>query len=62
MAEFSDSELVLRARNNDLEAYGNLVERHEAALVNAAYAVTGDYPRAQEVAQDALVTCYRKME
>lgn len=58
----TDDELVDRARQGDREAFGELVDRHGRAVHRAAVAVLGSAVEAEDVAQDALVTAYRKLD
>jgi RNA polymerase sigma-70 factor (ECF subfamily) len=58
----TDAELVDRARRGDAEAFGTLVERHGCAARKAALAVLGSRQEAEDVAQEALVTAYRKLD
>jgi RNA polymerase sigma-70 factor (ECF subfamily) len=58
----SDADLVARARQGDADAFGELVERHRAAVYRAALAVLGVPEDAEEAAQDAFVLAYRKLE
>lgn len=58
----SDRELVERARGGDAAAFGELVERHQQAVVRAALAVLGDPADAEDVAQDAFVLAFRRLE
>jgi RNA polymerase sigma-70 factor (ECF subfamily) len=53
-----DSELVERAQHGDVEAYEELVRRHQALAVRTAYLVAGAGADAEEVAQDAFVKAY----
>jgi RNA polymerase sigma-70 factor, ECF subfamily len=57
----SDAELVARARQGDAAAFGELVERHRAAVYRAVQAATGSASEAEDVAQEAFLAAYRKM-
>jgi len=57
----SDAELVARARQGDAAAFGELVERHQAAVHRAARAALGAAGDAEDVAQEALLVAYRKL-
>lgn len=57
----SDAELVARARQGDTGAFGELVERHRAAVYRAAQAAIGSASEAEDVAQEAFLAAYRKM-
>jgi RNA polymerase sigma-70 factor (ECF subfamily) len=57
----SDAELVARARQGDTAAFGELVDRHRAAVYRAAHAALGSASDAEDVAQEAFLAAYRKM-
>lgn len=54
-------ELVRLARAGDADAFGALVDRHRQAVFRAAYAALGCHAEADDAAQDAFVTAYRKL-
>lgn len=56
-----DLELVRRAQAGDTEAFGELVERNRRAVFRAALAAVGSAAEADDVAQEAFVTAYRKL-
>ena len=58
----SDLELVSRARAGDTAAFGELVERHRTAVFRAALAVLGSPEDAEDVAQEACVLAFRKLD
>jgi RNA polymerase sigma factor (sigma-70 family) len=58
----SDAELVARARQGDTAAFGELVDRHRAAVYRAAHAALGSTGEAEDVAQEAFLAAYRKMD
>ena len=53
-----DSELVEQAQHGDVEAYEELVRRHQELAVRTAYLVAGTGADADEVAQEAFVKAY----
>jgi RNA polymerase sigma-70 factor (ECF subfamily) len=57
----SDAELVARARLGDRAAFGELIERHWAAVYRAARAALGSDAEADDVAQEACLTAYRRL-
>jgi RNA polymerase sigma factor (sigma-70 family) len=57
----SDAELVARARQGDTAAFGELVDRHRAAVYRAAHAALGSASEAEDVAQEAFLAAYQKM-
>lgn len=57
-----DTVLIEAARSGDLAAFSDLVRRHQA-LVRAALAVRMSCPHeAEDLAQEAFVTAFRKLE
>ena len=55
-----DGELVTRAQRGDLDAFGELVRRHEATAVRVAAVVCGS-AGAEDAAQEAFVRAYRSL-
>lgn len=60
-AAATDLDLVRLAQAGDVEAFGELVERNRRAVFRAALACVGSAAEADDVAQDAFVTAYRKL-
>jgi RNA polymerase sigma-70 factor (ECF subfamily) len=60
-SEATDLDLVRRAQAGDTEAFGELVERNRRAVFRAALAAVGSAAEADDVAQEAFVTAYRKL-
>ena len=58
----TDLELVRLAQAGDAEAFGELVERNRRAVFRAALAAVGSPAEADDVAQEAFVTAYRKLD
>jgi RNA polymerase sigma-70 factor (ECF subfamily) len=57
----TDAELVALARRGDHEAFGELVTRHQGAVYRAALAAVGSPAEAEDAAQDAFVSAYRRL-
>lgn len=57
-----DLELVRRAQAGDVAAFGELVERNRRAVFRAALAAVGSPTEADDVAQDAFVTAFQKLQ
>jgi RNA polymerase sigma-70 factor (ECF subfamily) len=57
----ADAELVAAAISGDLEAFGDLVTRHEGAVRATAFGVSRDHHTAEDIAQDAFVHAFRKL-
>jgi len=57
----SDAELVEQVRRGRLEAFGELVSRHQECIYNTAYYLVGNDEDAQDVAQDVFLKAYRNI-
>lgn len=60
--QVTDGELVELVRSGDSAAFGELVERHQGAVYRAALAALGSTADAEDVAQEALVLAYRRLD
>ena len=60
-ADATDLELVRLAQAGDADAFGQLVERNRRAVFRAALAAVGSATEADDVAQEAFVTAWRKL-
>ncbi len=58
----TDADLVARARQGDPAAFGELVDRHRTAVYRAAVAALGSAADADDVAQDAFLLAYRRLD
>ena len=56
-----EEQLIERAREGDLDAFGELVRRHQAMALRMAALVVGDPTEAEDVTQDAFVKAYRNL-
>ena len=57
-----DGELVDQVRAGDHAAFGELVERHRGAVYRAALAALGNDADAEDIAQEALVLAYKRID
>ena len=57
-----DKQLVLQALKGDLDSFNRLVERHQGAVYGLAYHWTKNLADAQDIAQDAFLLAYEKLE
>jgi len=57
-----DAALAVRAAAGDRDAFGALVERHQAAVRRLTRAVTGDAHDADDAAQDAFLSALDRIE
>ncbi|HEX5473334.1 MAG TPA: sigma-70 family RNA polymerase sigma factor [Vicinamibacterales bacterium] len=60
-SDAADAALVSRARAGDVEAFGQLVERHRRAVYRAALAALGSAAEADDAAQDACVAAFQRL-
>jgi RNA polymerase sigma-70 factor (ECF subfamily) len=60
-ADASEQLLVAAAQSGSREAFGELVSRHERAVFRTALAALGVADEAEDAAQDAFVTAWRKL-
>ena len=56
----SDAALMVRVKDGDSDAFGDLVERHKNGVVNYLTHMTRDRDRAEELAQEAFLRLYQK--
>jgi len=61
ISQVTDAELVGRARLGDAAAFGELVDRHRSAVFRAALAALSSRADAEDAAQDAFVTAWRRL-
>ena len=57
-----DQDLVARAKQGDREAFGELVLRHEGAMLAIARAYFASEADAEDAVQEAFVKAYRRLE
>ncbi|MGI6488847.1 MAG: sigma factor, partial [Syntrophothermaceae bacterium] len=60
--DFKVSELVSRAKQNDLEAFEELVVLYQDKLFGQCYQLTRNYDDAQDLAQEVFVRAYRRLD
>src|SRR6185436_1731792 len=56
-----DADLVNRARQNDREAFAQLVDRHQHLVVGVALSITRDRALAEDIAQEAFVAAWKSL-
>ena len=61
MTDADDRELVARVRRGDNEAFGDLVSRHERAMLAVARAYFASGADAEDAVQNALVKAFRSL-
>ncbi|WP_270410124.1 RNA polymerase sigma factor [Brachybacterium paraconglomeratum] len=60
-ALLEDHVLVLRAQDGDVDAFEQLVDRHQARLFRIAFMVLHDRMDAEDVVQEALVSSWKRL-
>ncbi len=56
-----DSKLIEQTLEGDPNAFGQLVERHQAALFNFVYHFVGNYHDAEEITQESFFRAYERL-
>lgn len=56
-----DVQLVARSLKQDHEAFGQLIDRHAAKIVNLAYRMVGNRVEAEDLAQEAFLTAFKAL-
>ena len=54
-----DTVLIRKSLKGDSVAYGKLVDRYSARMINVAYMMLGDRHMAEDTAQDAFIRAFR---
>ena len=62
MSNEPDVQLIERCLNGDNRAFGDLVERYQKPLFNAALKIVNDRDMAKDVTQVAFIRAYEKLE
>ncbi|MBV8202860.1 MAG: RNA polymerase sigma factor [Acidobacteria bacterium] len=57
--EASDADLMARVREGDREAFADLVDRHQDAVVNYLTRLTGNRDRAEDLGQETFLRLFR---
>ena len=60
--ENDEQALIQRARGGDLDAFNALVLRYQDRVYSQAYRIMGEPAAADDSAQDAFITAYRRLE
>jgi RNA polymerase sigma-70 factor (ECF subfamily) len=61
MAKLTDRELVDRARQGDVEAFGQLVRRHQPRILRLALHMLRSRSEAEDVAQETFIRAYQAL-
>jgi RNA polymerase sigma-70 factor (ECF subfamily) len=62
MAEISEQTIIERARRGSVDAFNMLVRRYQDAVYTLAYRMLGDPAAADDAAQEAFISAYRKLD
>ena len=57
-----DLKYVVLCQKGDVEAFSELVERHQKKMLNTAYRMLGDYDDACDVTQEAFIAAYKAIK
>ncbi|MDO3384780.1 sigma-70 family RNA polymerase sigma factor [Gilvimarinus sp. SDUM040013] len=60
--ESADANLVLASIGGDRDAFGEIVGRYQSLLCSLAYSSVGDLKHSEDIAQEAFVEAWRKLE
>jgi RNA polymerase sigma-70 factor, ECF subfamily len=58
----ADRDLILRARRGDVEAYGELVTRHQTSVFNVCYRILHERGEAEDMAQETFLRAHSRLE
>jgi RNA polymerase sigma-70 factor (ECF subfamily) len=61
MDRAAERELIRLAQGGDAEAFSQLVTRHQRAVFNVTYRLTGNRQEAEDVAQETFVRAYQAL-
>jgi RNA polymerase sigma factor (sigma-70 family) len=61
-ASISDAELVIASLGGDRQAFGEIVARYQDLLCSLAYSTVGDIAHSEDIAQEAFVEAWRKLD
>jgi RNA polymerase sigma-70 factor (ECF subfamily) len=54
-----DSELVVRSKDGDLNAFNFIVQRYQSQVLNLSARILGDRGRAEDATQETFISAYR---
>lgn len=62
MEELSDRDLVLRTRQGEVNAFGELVRRYQQAVFNVCYRLLGDRHEAEDLTQETFIRAFQRLD
>jgi RNA polymerase sigma-70 factor (ECF subfamily) len=62
MDETTDRALVLRTRNGEVDAFGELVRRYQSSVFNVCYRLLRERREAEDLTQEAFIRAYQRLE
>jgi RNA polymerase sigma-70 factor (ECF subfamily) len=54
----TDIELILKSKKGELDAFGELVERHQSLVINFCYRMLGNREDAEDIAQETFLRAF----
>ncbi|HET9114105.1 MAG TPA: sigma-70 family RNA polymerase sigma factor [Burkholderiales bacterium] len=58
----SDKEIISDCLKGNVQAYAELVQRHQRMVFNVLYRFLGNYEASQDISQETFITAYRKLD
>lgn len=62
MSAADDRQLILRAQDGDLGAFGLLVQRHQPVVYNVAFRMFGNHADAEDMTQETFLRAFRAFD
>ena len=62
MSNTDDNKLVKQTLAGDRKAFGQIVDRYQKMVYNAAYRITKDYDDSRDVTQTVFVTVFERLD
>jgi RNA polymerase sigma-70 factor (ECF subfamily) len=58
----SDRDLILNTRRGDVEAFGELVTRHQTSVFNVCYRFLHEYGEAEDMVQETFIRAHTRLD